>query len=324
MAHLPERIFGFLARNTVLIVLFALITVFTVLTPARFWSAENIQNLASQTAFNAIPAFGVVLVLIVGGIDLSVGSVVAMAAALAVGLQDYGVPVAVTVAMLMGVGVGVLNGLLVTRLRIPAFIATLGTMTIVFGLLLTYTGQEPISGQIDWFTGLGSGNIGPVPVPTLIMVVILVVFQIMLKYTRFGHNLYAIGSNAAAAFQVGIKVDRHRMGAYVLSASCAALAGVMLAARLNSASIHTGQQTALLVITGCIMGGASILGGRGSAVGALLGILALGILGNGMNLLSVFTYQQLAVRAILFISVVAVDSFYTTTVRRRLVRTGAK
>ncbi len=323
MAYLPENVYRFLARNTVLIVLTALLMIFTVLTPARFWSAENMQNLAGQIAFNAIPAFGVVLVLIVGGIDLSIGSVVALAAALTVGLQDYGVPAAVTAAMLMGIGVGLLNGWLVTRLHIPAFIATLGTMTIVFGLLLTYTGQEPISGQIDWFTGLGSGNIGFIPVPTLIMVVILVIFQFMLKYTRFGHNLYAIGSNAAAAYQVGINVDRHRLLAYVLSAGCAALAGVMLAARLNSASIHTGQQTALLVITACIMGGASILGGRGSALGAFLGILVLAVLGNGMNLLSVFTYQQLAIRAILFISVVAVDSYYTTTVRRRIERSAA-
>jgi ribose transport system permease protein len=303
-----------------LAVLFA---IFAVLSPGRFLSGENTQNVARQLSFNAIVAFGQVIVLIAGGIDLSVGSVLAMAAALAVGLQDYGVGTAVAAALLVGVGTGALNGWLVTKAKIPAFISTLGTMTGVYGLLLTYTQQRPISGQVEWFTLLGVASLGVTPVPVIFMLVLLVVFQLMLTYTRFGHNMYAVGSNEEAAYQAGIRVDRQRFWAFVISGFCAALAGVLLAARLNSASIHMGQETAILVLTGCIMGGASILGGRGSVVGAFLGMLALTILTNGMNLLSIFTYHQLAIRAILFIAVVAVDAFYVTTLRRRIAKSAA-
>lgn len=320
---LTEKIWGFLAKNTVLFVLAALILIFAILSPQRFLSGENAQNVIHQLSFNAIVAFGQVIVLIAGGLDLSVGSVLAMSAALAVGLQEYGVGTAIAAALLMGVVTGAINGWLVTKVKMPAFIATLGTMTAVYGLLLTYTQQRPISGQVEWFTLLGVASVGVVPIPAIFMLVLLVLFQVMLTYTRFGHNMYAIGSNEEAAYQAGIRVQRQRFWAFVISGFCAALSGVLLAARLNSASIHMGQETAILVLTGCIMGGASILGGRGSVIGAFLGMLALTILTNGMNLLSVFTYHQLAIRALLFIAVVAVDAFYITTVRKRIAKATA-
>lgn len=315
---LAERVLGFLARHTVIILLVGLIILFSVVTPQLFLSVENIGNVARQLSFDAIVAFGEVIVLIAGGIDLSVGSVLAMSAALTMGLQPYGVGVAVTAALLMGIGVGALNGWLVSKVRVPPFIATLGTMTIVYGIMLTYTKQEPIVGQVESFTAFGTGSVAGVPIPTVIMLVLLIIFHVMLTRTRAGRYLYAIGNNAQAAYQAGIHVGRHRFLAFVLSGFCAALAGMLLAARLNSSSIHMGQQTALFVITGCIMGGASILGGRGSALGTFLGILVLSILANGMRLLSVFTYYQLAIQAILFISVVAIDAFYVSTVRKRL------
>ncbi len=315
---LGERLLSFLARNTVLIVLLGLILFFSIATPNVFLSSANITSLARNVSFDMIIAFGEVIVLISGGIDLSVGSVLAMAVALAVGLQGYGVPAAVALTLLMGIGVGTINGLLVTRAKIVPFIATLGTMEAVYGAMLTYTGERAIPGRVEWFTSISNGTLGPVPIPAVVMLVLLGIFQLVLTSSPFGHHMYAVGSNPESARMAGIHVDRNRMGAYIISGFCASLAGVLLASLMNSSSTQVGLQTPLYVIAGCVMGGASILGGRGTAVGAFLGILALAILEDGMNLLSVFTYNQLAIRAIIFILVVAIDAFYFTTVRRRL------
>jgi ribose transport system permease protein len=312
-----EKTLPILAKQTIFIVLFALILIFALSSP-NFLTGSNIQVVARQISFDAVVAFGQVVVLIAGGIDLSVGSVLSMAAALTMGLQPLGVGVAVAAALLMGVFVGAVNGILVTRFKIVPFIATLGTMTAVYGLMLTYTKQNPIPGKVDWFTFFGDGSIGPVPVPFAIMLVLLLLLHVLLTYTRFGRNLYAVGGNAEAAQLSGVRVERVQFWAFVISGFCAALGGVLLASRLNSSTIHIGLQTPLLVLAACIMGGASILGGRGSALGAFWGVLALGILSNGMNLLSVFTYYQLGIRAIILIIVVAVDAFYISTLNKRL------
>jgi ribose transport system permease protein len=318
-----ERLWGILSRQTIIIIVLALMIIFSIADPTVFLSGNNIHNVGRQVSFDAIIAFGEVIVLIAGGIDLSVGSVLAMAAALTMGLQGYGVFVAVLAALLMGAGVGAFNGFLVTKGKVVPFIVTLGTMTAVYGMMLTYTKQQPIPGKVEWFSIFGSGSVGPIPIPLIIALLLLVVFHIVLTYTRFGRNIYSVGGNLDAARLRGIPIDRTRFWAYVISGVCAALSGVLLASRLNSSTIHIGQQTPLAVIAACIMGGSSILGGRGSIIGAFLGVLALGILANGMNLLSIFTYQQLAIRAILFILVVAVDAFYTSTVRKRLARASA-
>ena len=318
-----EKIRNLLTRQTIVIVLVGLIALFSILNPQRFLSGENIHNVARQISFDTIVALGQLVVLIAGGIDLSVGSVLAMAAALAMGLQGHGVGVAVAAALLMGIGVGVFNGLVVTKGKVVPFITTLGSMTAVYGAMLTYTRQEPIPGQVEWFTIFGSGSVGPVPIPTIIMLVLLVVFHLLLNYTRFGRNMYAVGGNSEASRVAGIQVARYQFWPFVLSGFCAALSGVLLASRLNSSTIHMGQQTGLLVIAACVMGGSSILGGRGTAIGAFFGVLALGILDNGMNLLSVFTYYQMAIRAAILIAIVAIDAFYATTVRRRLMRASA-
>ena len=313
-----ENILGQIVKHTVIILLVVLSLLFSILTPELFLSSENIHNIARQISFNTIVAFGQVAVLITKGIDLSVGSVLALSAAIVIGFQNLGVEIAIILALSMGIVVGLFNGWLVSKVKIPAFITTLGTMTLVYGVVLTYTNQQSIIGKIDSFTLLGNGSIGPLPIPTLIMLILLFIFHIMLNFTKPGRYLYAIGSNEQATFQAGVHVDRYKLLAFTLSGFCSALAGILLASRLNSSSIHIGQQTALFVITGCIMGGASILGGKGSAIGAFLGVLTLGVLINGMRLLSVFTYNQLAIQAVLFITVVAVDAFYVNKVKKRL------
>jgi ribose/xylose/arabinose/galactoside ABC-type transport system permease subunit len=232
-------------------------------------------------------------------------------------LQPHGVPVAVGAALLFGLLVGAVNGLLVTAVGIPPFIATLGSMTVVQGLMLTYTDQQPIPGHVGWFTAFGAGNLGPVPVPTIFLAAAAVACYWLLNHTRTGRNLYAVGGNPEAARLAGISLARHRFLPYVASGFCAALAGVLLASLLNTSTIHIGLDTPLAVLAASIMGGASLLGGRGSVGGTLLGVLALGVLANGMDLLGVFTYYQIAIRAAILVAVVVVDSFYTTRVQAR-------
>jgi len=319
---LVTRILSILAKQTIFIVLVGLLLFFSLSTP-HFVTERNVHNVARQISFDAIIAFGMVVVLIAGGIDLSVGSVLAMSAALTMGMQPRGVGVAVAAALAMGAGVGVVNGWMVTRLKIVPFIVTLGTMTVVYGWVLTYTNQDPIPGHVDWFTYFGDGSIGPIPVPIIFALALLIIFHIALNYTRFGRNMYAVGGNNEAAKLAGIRVERYQFWSYVISGLCAAFAGVLLASRLNSATIHIGLNTPLYILAATIMGGASILGGRGSAIGAFWGVLALGILDNGMNLRHVPTYYQIGIRAMILIIVVAVDAFYITNISSRLSRSSA-
>ena len=283
-----------------------------------FLTLGNLENITRQISLDAPLVFGQAIVLIAGGIDISVGSTMAMAAALAVGLQSYGTFTAVALALAFGAAVGAFNGFLVTKGGIVPFVATLGTMSVIRGLLLTYTKQQPISGIDDAFTWWGGGSVGVVPVPLIITVILLVALAVFLGRTRLGRNLYAIGGNREAAYLAGIAVGRGQVLAYVLSGTLAAVSGVLLASRLNSATVQLGNDSALLSISAALIGGASLLGGRGRIVGAFLGVLALGMLTNGMNLLGVDTYYQIAVRAMILIAVVAIDAFSRTVARRRL------
>ena len=261
--------------------------------------------------------FGETIVLIAGGIDISVGATMAMAAALAIGLQPYGAAYAVLAALLFGAGVGALNGLLVTKGRIVPFIATLGTMSVLQGMDLTYTHQQPLVGQDESFARWGAGSVGPVPVPLLFALGLAAILALFLARTRAGRSLYAVGGNLDAAYLAGISVPRFQFLAFLISGALASLAGVVLAARLNEASIQLGNDTPLLAITASLIGGASLLGGRGTIVGALFGVLTLGMLTNGMDLLGMHTYFQIAVRAAILIAVVAVDAFTRNLSARR-------
>ncbi len=296
----------------------AMFCIFAFAAPDFFVTSENLGNIARQVSLDAPIVFGQTIVLIAGGIDVSVGSTMAMAAALAIGLQPQGTLFAVAVALLFGVAVGALNGLLVTRGRIVPFVATLGTMSLIRGILLTYTRQQPLSGEDDAFTWWGGGSLGPLPVPLLITLLFMAALSVLLQRTRAGRNIYAIGGSRDAAYLAGISVERYQMLAFVLCGTLAGAAGVLLAARLDSASVQIGNDTPLLSISAALIGGASLLGGRGNLVGALLGALALGMLTNGMNLVGVQTYRQIAVRALVLIGVVAVDALAVKLARRRV------
>lgn len=308
-----------LQQNAV-ILLVLLIVFFSIFTGQYFLQGENIQNVARQIAFNIPLALSLTVVLIVGGIDLSVGSVLSMCAALTMGLQPLGTYLAVLIALLFGLAVGLLNGLLVTKGKIVPFIATLGTMTLVSGMMLTYTRQQPIAGHDDAFTFWGSGSVGPIPMPLIVVLVISLILHFVLQYTKFGRNLYAVGGNMDAAYLAGINVERFKIFAFMISGLLAAISGVLLASMLNSSSTQIGTDAALWAIAAAIIGGASMLGGKGNVTGAILGVLTLGILVNGMNLLGIFTYYQIGIRAIILITVVTIDAISALNLRKRLAR----
>jgi ribose transport system permease protein len=314
-----NRLLSFGGQRTAALIAAAIFITFAFSANQYFLTSGNAENVARQVSLDAPLVFGQALVLIAGGIDISVGSTMAMAAALTIGLQGYGTYPAVIGALALGAAVGACNGLLVTRGRIVPFVATLGTMSVVRGMLLTYTRQQPLSGIDEGFTYWGGGSVGFVPLPMIITLLILGALVVFLQRTRAGRNLYAIGGNREAAYLAGIDVERYLMIAYTLSGTLAAVSGVLLASRLNSATVQLGNDSALLAISAALIGGASLLGGRGRIFGAFLGVLALGMLTNGMNLLGVTTYAQIAVRALILITVVAIDAFSRTLARRRTI-----
>ncbi|MCB1489040.1 MAG: ABC transporter permease [Bauldia sp.] len=312
-----RRFIAFGGEQTAGVIAGAIFVTFALTAGEYFLTLRNLENVARQVSLDAPLVFGQAIVLIAGGIDISVGATMAMAAALAIGLQEYGTLTAVIAALLFGVAVGAFNGLLVTRGGIVPFVATLGTMSVIRGLLLTYTEQQPISGSDEAFLFWGGGNIGVVPVPLVLALIILVGLVVLFDRTRTGRNIYAIGGNREAAYLAGIPVGRYLFLAFVMSGILAAVSGVLLASRLNSATVQLGVDTPLLSISAALIGGASLLGGRGTLVGAFLGVLALGMLTNGMNLLGVHTYYQIAVKATILVAVVAIDALSRTLARRR-------
>ncbi len=310
----------FLAQRSVVILFALLFALFSIVVGGLFVSPINLENVARQISFDLPVALAMTTVLIAGGLDLSVGSVMSMAAALSISLQPLGTWFAVLAAFAFGVAVGAVNGILVTRGGIVPFIATLGTMTLVNGIMLTYTGQRPLAGIDDSFTVWGSGSVGPVPVPLFFAIFVLVALAILSRYTKLGRDLYASGGNVEAAHLAGINVGRSRLITYVISGLLAALSGVLLSSLLNSSSPHIGLDTPLWALAASIMGGASLLGGKGTAVGTLFGVLSLGILANGMDLVGVPTYYQIGIKALILILVVALDAILTQNLQRRLRR----
>jgi ribose transport system permease protein len=314
-----KKISDFLSRNNILILLAILIIFFSITKGSNFLSAPNLLNVARQISMDILPALGMTLVLISsGGVDLSAGSIIAMAASLTMGYQPQGVLVSVMVALLFGIAIGILNGLLVTKGKVVPFIATLGTMVFVHGIMLTYTLQQPISGKDIGFTFWGGGSIGPIPTPFIITLAIAGVLYIILKYTQFGRNIYAVGGNEESAFLAGISVQKTRFLTFVMSGFLTALAGVLLASRLNSSSPIIGSETNIMAISAAVLGGVSMGGGKGNVWNTVLGVIAMGLLLNGMNLLGVQTYLQIGVKALILITVVVIDAISIINLRKKL------
>lgn len=288
-----------------LVGLLLLSLVLTILTP-YFLTVSNLVNVVQQSAIIAIVAAGITFVIISGGIDLSVGSILALGGLVMADALHAGVamPVAMVIGLLVGLVAGCVNGLLVTFGRLPPFIATLGTMSAIRGLALMYNDGSPISGFSNNFREFATGAVLGIPAPVITMLVVFVIAHFVLTRTKVGRYAYAIGGNEEGALLSGIDVTFHKIVVYGISGMLSALSAVLLTARLNSAQPIAATGYELDAIAAAVIGGTSLLGGEGTLFGTLIGALIMGVLRNGLNLLNVSSYvQQVAIGSVIIIAV---------------------
>ena len=276
---------------------------------AGFLTIDNQLNVLRQTAFVSIMAFGMTFCLSAGEIDLSIGSVVALSAMVtAVLLRDMSAVVAVPAGLSIGIIVGLVNGLLTTRLRVPSFLITLGTAGIVGGLARWITQLQPVPVLDNTYTDIfGSGDIGPLPTLFLWTIAALLVAHVAFRKTTFGRQVLATGGNRIAARYSGINTARIRIASLVICSTTAAMAGLLYVGRLHSARYTLGDTDLLTVIAAAVIGGTSMAGGRGSIIGALLGSLVMGVLNNGLILMGFSITEQDIARGVIIIVAVAVS-----------------
>jgi ribose transport system permease protein len=275
----------------------------------HFLTVSNLLNVLEQTALNAVVAVGMTFVIISGGIDLSVGSVLALAGICLALALEAGVPApaAIGLALVVGTGCGLVNGVLITRGRLPPFIATLGMMSVARGVALMLAEGRPISGFSEGFRAIATDRILAIPGPVLITIVIYAVAHFVLTRTVFGRTTYAIGGNEEAARLSGVQVLFHKTAVYGVAGLTSAAAAVVLTARLNSAQPTAGTMYELDAIAATVIGGSSLLGGEGTVAGTLIGALIMGVLRNGLNLLNVSSFLQQVVIGVVIIGAVLVD-----------------
>ena len=279
------------------------------LTP-HFLTISNLLNIAQQTSINAIVAAGMTFVIISGGIDLSVGSIVALSGVALGSLLQAGQPAVVAVigAVTVGIASGLLNGLLVSFGRLPPFIATLGMMSVARGSALVLTEGRPISGFSEGFRWVATGSIGPIPAPVIVTLIVYLIAHLVITRTTFGRYVYAIGGNEEATRLSGVAVRFHKTAIYSVSGLMSAVAAVVLTARLNSAQPIAGMMYELDAIAAAVIGGTSLMGGEGSLFGTLVGALIMGVLRNGLNLLGVSSFLQQIVIGGVIVGAVLVDT----------------
>jgi ribose transport system permease protein len=277
----------------------------------NFLSVSNSFDVMRQVSINAVIAFGMTLSILLGGIDLSVGSILAVSAVLAAMAMKHGegAAVAAAAAILAGGAMGSLNGVVIAKGKVAPFIATLGTMTLLRGVALVLSNGSPISGfSSDSFAMLGGGYVARlVPVPVVLMLAMFTVFWFVLTRTVFGRHVYAAGGNAEAAKLSGVNTDKVQILVYTVSGAMAALAGVILTSRLDSAQPTAGAGYELDAITAVVLGGTSLAGGRGWIFGTLVGALLIGVLNNGLNLMGVSAFYQLMVKGSVILLAVLLD-----------------
>jgi len=298
----------FKSRFSIFLVLAGMILIASIISPV-FLSPRNISNIARQISVITIMAFAQTIVIIAGMIDLSVGSVMALAGVFSV--SAYQVTGSLLVAMLVGITVGVvastINGLFVTRMNVPPFIATLGMLTAARGIALLYTNGQNIY-QLGEFVVLGQGTVMGVPTPIIFMLVVTILIWYLLNHLRLGRYIYAIGGNQEAARASGIKIESIKLITYIISGALVGMAGVLFMSRVNAGLPNAGIGFELDTISIAVIGGTSITGGVGSAIGTLAGAFIIGILNNIMNLVGVQSYIQAVVRGLIIVLAVAYDT----------------
>ncbi len=295
-------------KYRILFVFVGICILLSVLTPV-FLSVNNIINVIRQVSINGILAAGMTMVIISGGIDLSVGSVAAICGAIVAGTQlKLGLAPAMLLSVATGALLGLINGLVITKGKVAPFVATLGMTTVARGLTLIYTGGRPIYNLTDAFRVLGAGYVGPIPVPVLILALVIAVVHFVMSSTVFGREVYALGGNEEAARYSGINVERRRMLVYISMGLLSAVTGIVLTSRLGSADPTAGVGFETDAIAAVVIGGTSMSGGEGSVIGSLIGALIIGVMNNGLNLLNVSPYYQQIFKGLIVVLAVLMDS----------------
>ena len=297
-------------ENLGIIVAFLVLCVFLSVFPktsGSFFTRQNIFNVLRQISTNLFLACGMTMVIILGGIDLSVGSIIALSGCISAGCvarYNLPLPIALLMGLLVGLLVGMFNGAVISKTTIPAFIVTLATMNIAKGLAYVYTGGSPVR-----VVFLGAGYVGIFPTPVVILVIVLIITAIIMNKTKMGRHMYAVGGNQQAAEFSGIKVEKVKFFVHAFSGLMAGLAGIVLASRMYSGQPTAGDGAEMDAIAAVVVGGTSMAGGSGKIGGTIIGGLIIGVLNNGLNLLNVNSFWQYVVKGVVILLAVFLDYF---------------
>ncbi|MGG6311365.1 ABC transporter permease [Paenibacillus macerans] len=300
-------------RNNIgiIFVLLILCVILSIVSPV-FLTTDNLITVLRQVSNNVFLALGMTLVMILGGIDLSVGAIVAVSGTLTVGFMvNNGIPMPVAIVLGMSIGtlLGFFNGVIITQFKLPAFIVTLATMNIAQGIAYIYSGGRSARITNDAYTQLGTGKLfGFLPLPVLYMIILIVIFIVLLNKTKFGTNIYAIGGNREAARLSGVRIKKVEIAVYTLAGLLSALAGIVLSARMYSGQPSVGQGYEMDAIAACVLGGVSMAGGRGRISGTIFGVMIIGVVSNGLNLMGVSSFWQLLVKGLIILIAVLIDA----------------
>lgn len=300
---------AFFARYGIYFAFVALAVILALASPA-FRTLSNIENILQQISVNGIIAIGMTMVIITAGIDLSVGSVLALSAVVATSFahpDTHPLLVPILLGVLTGLACGTINGILIAKKRLAPFIVTLGMMTVARGMALVYTGGRPVINLSDSYDEIGGGAIGPVPFPALIFFAAVLLGVFILHFTRFGRYIYAVGGNELAAKVSGVNTDGVLIGVYALAGALAGVAGIVLSSRITSGPPATGAGSELDAIAAVVIGGTSLSGGVGSIAGTIIGVLIIGLMNNGLDLLNVSSYWQQIVKGLIIVIAVLLD-----------------
>lgn len=302
-------------ENLGIIVAFLVLCVFLSVFPktsGSFFTRQNIFNVLRQISTNLFLACGMTMVIILGGIDLSVGSIIALSGCISAGCvarYNLPLPIALLMGLLVGLLVGMFNGAVISKTTIPAFIVTLATMNIAKGLAHVYTGGSPVRVVTKEWQFLGAGYVGIFPTPVVILVIVLIITAIIMNKTKMGRHMYAVGGNQQAAEFSGIKVEKIKFFVHAFSGLMAGLAGIVLASRMYSGQPTAGDGAEMDAIAAVVVGGTSMAGGSGKIGGTIIGGLIIGVLNNGLNLLNVNSFWQYVVKGVVILLAVFLDYF---------------
>lgn len=292
----------------IILTLIAMIIFFSVVTKS-FLSAKNFANIARQISITGICSVGMTMVILTGGIDLSIGSVIGFTSAVAAIMMSNGQPIilASVVSLALGVIIGVINATCINYLQIPAMIATLGTQISLRGAVYLVTGGMPVYGLPESFKVLGQGSIGIIPISMIIMVIVFIIGYIILNKMVFGRKIYGIGGNAETARLSGVNVKKEIYKIYMLVGFFGSLAGLILMSRVNSGQPSAGDGYEMDIITAVVLGGVSVSGGEGKITKVIIGVIFMGVLANGMMMMNINEYWQRVVKGLVLLAAVAVD-----------------